>query len=360
MKKLQQIKELISKGNTEEAISGLLKICSNYGSHSLNEVILLSGQFQQWKNEFNLGISDSKDSLRRIEYGIVNLIDKISEEINECPPLERTSFVLSIEATFDLNDKDKIDEIIQNLIFCSQDYSINARRVERGSIRVTVESTLQGYEILRNLHEEGNLDVAIGYEIIDLIEQNSTSKNTLIDDDVTVKIIDFSDLREGDLDKQTKYSIKGEYAKDVARKFINNYSIGASALTGALPIPGIYSTSSTIAEIKLVSDIAKVYGLEPSGDLWKEMLKVIMSNFDNRLMVNLFGEGLNFVPLVGWVTKSLVATSIIRVRGEAVIQFFENLMPNQVAYSKPRRSDLERAFGDVISKDKLELYLKSY
>lgn len=136
-------------------------------------------------------------------------------------------------------------------------------------------------------------------------------------------------------------------AKEVARNLVDNYSIGGGAFA-LVPIPGVHSIGLTLAEAKLAADIARIYGVKPYGFVWTAILKGIMIACGGSALLKAVGEGLNFIPVIGWLAKPLVALSVVKGFGEAVIYYFEERFPDQVAYKEPSWARMFLAFGGSI------------
>lgn len=77
----QKLNQLIAQGKTEEAFSILLQVeLKEEEVHK--QVIMLSGQYHQWKRQDQLGLEPAKSDLRRIESALFDLI-----QTTEIPPL---------------------------------------------------------------------------------------------------------------------------------------------------------------------------------------------------------------------------------------------------------------------------------
>lgn len=75
MTTIQQIKSLISKGKTEEALKCLIQLSAENPDIE-NQALLLSGQYQQWEVSKRLGILESDIEVRRIQHSILDLLDE--------------------------------------------------------------------------------------------------------------------------------------------------------------------------------------------------------------------------------------------------------------------------------------------
>ncbi len=77
----EKLNQLIAQGKTEEALSILLKVeLKEEDVHK--QIIMLSGQYHQWKRQDQLGLEPPKSDLRRIESALFDLI-----QTTEIPPL---------------------------------------------------------------------------------------------------------------------------------------------------------------------------------------------------------------------------------------------------------------------------------
>ncbi len=149
------------------------------------------------------------------------------------------------------------------------------------------------------------------------------------------------------------------YAKDVARKHVNGFSLGGGAFA-IIPIPGVHSAGLTAAEIKMATDIARIYGIKPNGIVWKIILKVIMLKLGGSALLKGVGEALTFIPIIGWAAKSIVAGSAIKGFGEILIAYFEDKFPYQQAYRKPSLESMISVFGNSVTRSELHDYWYSY
>jgi hypothetical protein len=76
----KQISKLISQGNIEQALDILL----SYTEYKEKSIIILSGQYQLWKKNNLLGITDERYTLNRVSKGVLDLLDyfELEEEFN--------------------------------------------------------------------------------------------------------------------------------------------------------------------------------------------------------------------------------------------------------------------------------------
>ncbi|WP_282782103.1 hypothetical protein [Phaeodactylibacter xiamenensis] len=148
-------------------------------------------------------------------------------------------------------------------------------------------------------------------------------------------------------------------AKSVARELVNNYTVGGGIFS-LVPIPGIHSIGLTVAEAKLAADIAKIYGVKPYGLGWRAILQLIMTYCGGSAALKGLGEALNFVPIIGWAAKPLVATSVMKGFGEALIFYFEEEFPDHDAYESPSWKRMFLAFGNGMAWDEFVEYYEAY
>jgi|GEM_PF-1918249 len=151
----------------------------------------------------------------------------------------------------------------------------------------------------------------------------------------------------------------GSLAKNVARDHIDMFSLGGAAVS-VVPVPGFHSAALTLAEAKMAADIAGIYGLKATGAVWKLILNIIMLKLGGSAALKLLAESLNFLPGFGWIAKPLVATSTIKLFGESLIIYFEDLFPSQIAFHKPSWDSLVMAFGESIVEHELVSYFNSF
>lgn len=78
---INSIRAVIANGETEKAIEELIKVLkSRNDSKFIDTIILLSGQFQQLKQQEIIGIKADKNELRRIEYSLLQIISSIEKD----------------------------------------------------------------------------------------------------------------------------------------------------------------------------------------------------------------------------------------------------------------------------------------
>jgi uncharacterized protein (DUF697 family) len=104
---------------------------------------------------------------------------------------------------------------------------------------------------------------------------------------------------------------------------VTKYAAGAG-LGSMVPIPGT-SIVVTAAEVKLVIDIARVYG-ESLGDA--DAMKVIALSGAKNIGVKAVGEIASFIPVVGWLARPALFAASVKAVGDAVIKHFEARRPD--------------------------------
>ncbi|HOU00026.1 MAG TPA: Hsp70 family protein [Anaerolineaceae bacterium] len=88
------------------------------------------------------------------------------------------------------------------------------------------------------------------------------------------------------------------------------------------PIPGASQMALTALEIKMVTDIARVYGFNLTKE---EILTVIGGLLAGGTVVKTGVMTVaEFVPGIGWIVKGGVAAAVIAALGEAAIKYFED------------------------------------
>ncbi len=90
MKIADDIKKHIAKGDTEKALELLVNFTRDNVPEKHDEAVLLSGQYRQWKREMTLGVQQSTSELRRIELGIMNVLQKDKPAVKATPATSRT------------------------------------------------------------------------------------------------------------------------------------------------------------------------------------------------------------------------------------------------------------------------------
>ena len=80
-----RIRKLIANGRFQEAIDYALELQITQDKELSNQIISLSGQFNEWKKDFNKGLSPENSEKARIISGLLDFADIIqgSPEIIE-------------------------------------------------------------------------------------------------------------------------------------------------------------------------------------------------------------------------------------------------------------------------------------
>ena len=145
------------------------------------------------------------------------------------------------------------------------------------------------------------------------------------------------------------------FASDVAREHVNNMT-AAGAAYAAIPIPG-HCVGLTILEGVMAANIARIYGIRPEGAAWSIILKLLLIKLGGAALLKGVVEALNFIPIIGWIAKPVVAGGFVKGLGEVFIDFFESRFPRQTAYEKPGWEALVAAFGPtLLAADLRDLY----
>ena len=152
-------------------------------------------------------------------------------------------------------------------------------------------------------------------------------------------------------------------ASDIARGYVNRFTLGSSAFS-MVPVPGT-SLALTAAEAAMIQGIAEIYGLKTSGPVWSIIFQTMVKMLGVSTFLKAGTELLNFVPILGWLTKPLVTASVVKSVGEAAILYFEAKLPGQSAYHKPTFNQMVTAFGESVvngglSEHQIGKYLGSY
>ncbi|RJQ55831.1 MAG: DUF697 domain-containing protein [Actinobacteria bacterium] len=106
-----------------------------------------------------------------------------------------------------------------------------------------------------------------------------------------------------------------------AREIIRHTSWQNALLAGAIFIPGADMPILTANQVKMVLELAAIYGKEMSYDRAKELLAVVGAGFAFRTAAR---ELSGFVPGPGWVLKSAIAYSGTIAVGKAAEQYMQH------------------------------------
>jgi hypothetical protein len=107
----QAVKKFLAEGDTKGAIKELTKnitLLEEYG----NEIILLSSQYNKWRQDYRLGLGPKKSVLNRINFSLLEIIDKIethndieNNTLNSDNPIKPVEYSCLYNSNKDLNPK---------------------------------------------------------------------------------------------------------------------------------------------------------------------------------------------------------------------------------------------------------------
>ncbi len=114
--------------------------------------------------------------------------------------------------------------------------------------------------------------------------------------------------------------------KDKARNWVNGYALTGGGVAAAAIIPGATTAALYTLETTMVLHIGRIY----RGDTFtkEDALAVISAaGFMGTigLGTKVAMEGLNFIPIAGWLLKGGIAGSTIKTLGELIIKYFESI-----------------------------------
>ena len=111
--------------------------------------------------------------------------------------------------------------------------------------------------------------------------------------------------------------------RELAKKWVNGYTVAGAAAVIAAIIPGSTSVLLMGIEARMCLHIGMIY--RGSNYSWKEALAasgaVGLACVAGKLVAL---EALNLIPFAGWAAKSVVAGTVIKTLGEAIIQYYES------------------------------------
>jgi uncharacterized protein (DUF697 family) len=120
---------------------------------------------------------------------------------------------------------------------------------------------------------------------------------------------------------------KVRWCRDEARSLVHKYAAFGTAWA-VLPIPVATSAGLTALETHLIYWVARIYGDSPSkGDVFMIAAGLELASIALKTVAI---EGANFVPVIGWGVKGVIAGSAIEAIGAAIIGHFESKYPNRV------------------------------
>lgn len=319
MKKKKEIVNLISKGEIKEGMSSLLKIIPKDKKYLKEEVLLFSSQFNSWEKEHLKGMNPPQEQRNRIIAGLISVInsldDKYSEDIKE-----RVVFQIEIEA--DYEDKNTINEIIKKIIDLSEDTSLSILRIEKGSIKLTIESNKEAYEKLIILDDNDELSKEIGKEI-QKIELISTAEEY--------------------------YSMQNIMSPFTGIWNMYYYTRNQKDSIGNIPVKIYFSQGNLYAEMKTEEQI-----LRGKVEIMKNLFMIGLEDKDKKTMSRLnlhfdfnsknseimFGVYMQVNSKTNFISAGQVVFS------KSAVEDFENLFPRFVptsqVESKIPKKDLER------------------
>ena len=116
--------------------------------------------------------------------------------------------------------------------------------------------------------------------------------------------------------------------RDKARALVHKYAVFGTAWA-VLPIPVATSAGLTALETHMIYWIGRVYGEDPS----KTDVMMIAGGLElaSIALKTVAVEGANFVPVVGWGIKGVIAGSAIEGIGALIIQHYEEKYPSREA-----------------------------
>ena len=113
--------------------------------------------------------------------------------------------------------------------------------------------------------------------------------------------------------------------RERARALVHKYALAGTAWA-VLPIPVATSVGLTAMETHLIYWIGRIYGEHPSS------MDVAMTAGGLELasvaLKTAAIEAANFVPVIGWGVKGVIAGSAIEAIGELVIRHYEAKVPS--------------------------------
>jgi uncharacterized protein (DUF697 family) len=120
----------------------------------------------------------------------------------------------------------------------------------------------------------------------------------------------------------------GILCRDKARRLIHKYAAFGTAWA-IVPIPVATSAGLTALETHMMYWVARIYGDTPSHT--DTMMVAAGLELASVGLKSLAVEAANFVPVVGWGVKGVIAGGVIEAIGEALIRHFEGKYPGKLA-----------------------------
>ncbi|MGD0089931.1 MAG: hypothetical protein ABSE73_08430 [Planctomycetota bacterium] len=115
--------------------------------------------------------------------------------------------------------------------------------------------------------------------------------------------------------------------QEKAREYVHMAAAGGAVLA-PIPVPGMGTTGLVVLEATLIYWIAKIYG----ETLEAKAIALVAATLEvGSLGVKVVVlEGLNFIPVAGWILKAPVAAGIIEGLGDLAIRHFEDKYPGKL------------------------------
>lgn len=79
-------------------------------------------------------------------------------------------YVITLNANIGIEDKKRLDEILQEIIKITDDYSVKMEKVEKGSIKITLSGTKSGFNKILDLYKKGELNKILDFELVEINE----------------------------------------------------------------------------------------------------------------------------------------------------------------------------------------------
>ncbi|HWL84285.1 MAG TPA: hypothetical protein VNO21_00605 [Polyangiaceae bacterium] len=115
--------------------------------------------------------------------------------------------------------------------------------------------------------------------------------------------------------------------REQARSLIHKYAFFGTAWA-VLPIPIATSTGLCALEAHMIYWVGRIYGEDLSrGDVLMLGTGLELASVGLKAVAT---EGANFVPVIGWGIKGVIAGTTIEGLGELVIRHFEQKYPGKL------------------------------
>lgn len=139
------------------------------------------------------------------------------------------------------------------------------------------------------------------------------------------------------------------YKKSQAQSWVNGYAVTGAGIVIAAVVPGATSAVLMTLEATMCFHIGKIY--RGSDYKWKEATAaagaVGLAAVAGKLIAL---EALTLIPFAGWAAKAPIAGGIIKVLGEAIIDYYEKMesYSSTVAFKAPTIVELLTASPKAI------------